>query len=179
MARSWPESRPTDRLRALNALPADEAAERFASCCGASNWVKAMVDARPFADEAALLDRAAAAWNRLAPADWLEAFRAHPRIGSRAADGPSTMRAERWSTGEQAGVQHDSDRDALRLANDLYERRFGWIFIVCATGKSGHEMWEQLRARLANTPDAELRIAAREQQAITALRLQKLLNEHD
>ena len=143
-----------------------------------------MLEARPFADEAALRDQAACVWNALDADDWLEAFRAHPRIGDRTgvdSASPTTTHAGRWSEGEQAGVgvAGDDTRDALRSANEEYERRFGWIFIVCATGKTASEMLTLLRTRLANDRNTELRVAAAEQQAITALRLGKLLHEHD
>ena len=64
---------------------------------------------------------------------------------------------------------------ALAKANRAYEQRFGYIFIVCATGKSSEEMLALLQQRLQNDPAAELRMAAEEQRRITHLRLQKLL----
>ena len=141
-----------------------------------------MLEARPFADEGALLEHAARVWNALGADDWLEAFGAHPRIGGRVDEVPSvTVRGGRWSEGEQAavGIAGQDEREALKAANGDYERRFGWIFIVCATGKSASEMRALLRARLRNHPDTELHVAAAEQQAITAIRLRKLLHEHE
>ena len=141
-----------------------------------------MVEARPFDDEAALFTCAGRIWSALDADDWLEAFRAHPRIGDgmeRPAASAPPAQADRWSAGEQASVAlaDREARTALRAANEEYERRFGRIFIMCATGKSAHEMLAQLRARLRNDPDEELRVAAAEQQAITALRLRKLLHD--
>lgn len=171
-----------ERLRVLNTLTVDRASEWLAGCCGSSRWVRGMLEARPFAGETALLDCAARVWNGLGADDWLEAFGAHPRIGDLVdADSASTTRGDRWSEREQAriGVAAGDERQALKLANDEYERRFGRIFIVCATGKSAGEILTMLQTRLRNDPATELRVAAAEQQAITALRLRKLLHEHE
>ena len=135
-----------------------------------------MTARRPFRSEAELLDAADRLWTALEPKDWLEAFAAHPRIGagSEAAQG-----AHEWAAHEQSGMRSaDSQvRERLAEANREYENRFGYIFIVCATGKSADEMLALLEQRLHNTPDRELAIAAVEQSRITRIRLQKLLNE--
>lgn len=130
-----------------------------------------MLAARPFVSRDDLMDRSDRIWRSLQPTDWLEAFAAHPRIGSRAASG--------WAAGEQAGARGADESVLTRLAarNREYEARFGHIFIVCASGKSADEMLALLEARLDNEPDAELSIAAEEQRKITRLRLDKLLTE--
>lgn len=143
-----------------------------------------MVGLRPFADETALIASAADVWNALDAEDWLDAFRAHPRIGDRVerVDGAvSAPRAGRWSAGEQSGVSAASvdERKALRSANEEYERRFGRTFIVCATGKSAGDMLALLHARLGNDPVTELQVAGAEQRAITAIRLRKLLHDDE
>jgi len=129
-----------------------------------------MAAARPFADDAAMFDRADAIWWSLEPQDWLEAFSAHPTIG-----GPATTR---WSAQEQSGMAGAaaSISDRLASGNRDYEARFGYIFIICATGKSAAEMLEALARRLGNAPDRELRIAAEEQRKITRLRVAKLID---
>jgi OHCU decarboxylase len=130
-----------------------------------------MLAARPFVSRDDLMDRSDRIWRSLQRTDWLEAFAAHPRIGSRAANG--------WAAGEQAGARGADESVLTRLAarNREYEARFGHIFIVCASGKSADEMLALLEARLENEPDAELSIAADEQRKITRLRLDKLLTE--
>jgi len=130
---------------------------------------------RPYRDAADLLETADRVWWDLAPADWREAFAAHPRIGERKLDGEE--RSRRWSADEQAGAAgaREAVLAELAAANRTYEERFGHIFIVCATGKSADEMLGLLRARLANNPQTELRIAAEEQRKITRLRLLKWL----
>jgi len=134
-----------------------------------------MVSRRPFGDTEELLESADHVWWGLAPADWREAFEAHPRIGAKKLEGED--RSRRWSEDEQAGAA--GAREAiladLAEANRIYEERFGHIFIVCATGKSADEMLALLRARLGNDPESELRIAAEEQRKITRLRLLKWL----
>lgn len=172
-----PEGRTASGLRYLRAMPAAELEAALRACCGSSAWVKAMVEARPFDSLEALKARAAAAWRALGPAEWDEAFRAHPRIGEKKAEGPQSAVAHGWSTKEQARVADASDevRDALRDANRAYEERFGRIYIVCATGKSAEEMLAIARERLASDPDSEVRRAADEQQKITDLRLEKLV----
>ncbi|MDB4951944.1 MAG: Allantoicase [Gemmatimonadetes bacterium] len=163
-------------LERLNALPADEADAEMRRCCGSPEWARRMAAARPFVSEEELLDAADATWDALPPEEWLAAFRAHPRIGERKAERPQAGTAA-WSAQEQAGVG-DADADtraALAEANRAYEERFGWIFLVCATGRTAGEMLASARARLDNEPDDELRVAADEQRRITRLRLEKLL----
>jgi 2-oxo-4-hydroxy-4-carboxy-5-ureidoimidazoline decarboxylase len=127
-----------------------------------------MAAARPFADDAAVAAAAERAWWALEPADWREAFAAHPRIGERA--------AAEWSRREQAGMDGAAagTRRALADGNRAYEARFGHVFLICATGRAAGEMLAELERRMANDPAAELREAAGEQAKITRLRLDKL-----
>jgi OHCU decarboxylase len=166
-------------LARLNALPAEEAERELLTCCGSRGWARRMAEARPFADEAALLARAEEVWWALDEADWREAFRAHPRIGERRAEAEES-RSEReraWSSAEQAGMRSAdlATRAALAEGNRVYQQRFGFVFLVCATGKSAEEMLALLRARLENSPGEEIRAAAAEQAKITVLRLRKLV----
>ena len=136
-----------------------------------------MAAQRPFANGDELLDKADSIWWSLDSEDWLEAFRAHPKIGERKAARPTSAAARAWSEQEQSSVQgatHDT-MQALAAGNREYEQTFGYIFIVCATGKSSGELLAILRERLNNNPEEELRIAAEEQRKITRLRLQKLI----
>ncbi|HEX2091928.1 MAG TPA: 2-oxo-4-hydroxy-4-carboxy-5-ureidoimidazoline decarboxylase [Longimicrobiaceae bacterium] len=164
-------------LARLNALPPAEAEAELRTCCGSREWARQVAARRPFRDEAELLEAADAVWWGLGREDWLEAFRSHPRIGERGAEAPRSERERRWSEGEQAGVgdAEAAVRRGLTEGNRAYEARFGHLYIVCATGKSGAEMLELLRRRLAHDPGTELRVAAEEQRRITRLRLAKLL----
>jgi 2-oxo-4-hydroxy-4-carboxy-5-ureidoimidazoline decarboxylase len=166
--------------RTLSALAVDERAEALARCCGARRWVALMEARAPYADAADVHRAADAAFAALGRDDWLEAFGHHPQIGASLealrARFPSTAR---WSGGEQAQVLGTSEATLRALAdgNAAYLARFGYIFIVCATGKSAEEMLALLEVRLRHAPDTELSIAAAEQIQITHLRLDKLAAE--
>ena len=161
----------------LNRLDAAAASTELSRCCGCSRWVQAMVRARPFRDLASVYVAANAAWAGASEKDWLEAFSHHPRIGGKDALRAKFAATASWAQGEQASVAAADDAvlDALARGNADYEAKFGFIFIVCATGKSAREMLDLLRARLPNARDRELRLAADEQAKITRLRLEKLL----
>lgn len=168
-------------VAAFDQMPADEAADLLVACCGSRRWVEGMVARRPFHLLGVLLGNADEVWNSLAPADWREAFRHHPRLGESRSAVPQDERAQAWSSAEQAGM-HDTGleaRTALAGANEAYEARFGFICIICATGLSSAEILELTRERLANDLEDELPIAAEEQRKITRLRLLKLFHEPD
>jgi 2-oxo-4-hydroxy-4-carboxy-5-ureidoimidazoline decarboxylase len=168
---------PINDLNALNALPEDSAVAALLRCCGSTRWARGMAATRPLPSLEAMSMTADRIWASLEPEDWLEAFRTHPRIGeSGGAGGAGGSRA--WSADEQAGVRSMTDAVGERLAtaNREYEARFGYLFIVCATGKSAEEILAILERRLANGPGEELRIAAEEQRKIMRLRLAKLLD---
>jgi len=165
-----------DQLNRLSSADARSALER---CCGARAWVERMRLRRPFADRAALFAAAEHAADALVRSDWLEAFSHHPRIGDRESLRARFAATAAWAAEEQQGARAASEEvlAALEQGNHAYEARFGYGFIVCATGRSADEMLAILTARLENDPDLELAIAAQEQRAITRLRLEKLLSE--
>ena len=166
-------------LARLNSSGAAEAETELLKCCGSARWAHALVARRPFGGAPEVFAAADEVWWSLSERDWLEAFAAHPRIGGgRArAEGAQHAQAAGWSEEEQSGARDAAQAtlDELAAANRAYEARFGYIFIVCATGKTADEMLALLRARLANEADRELRTAAAEQSKITRLRLEKLL----
>ena len=163
----------------LDTLPADQAADLLRSCCGSSRWVKAMVARRPHGTLASLLAAADAAWRDTGPADWDEAFAHHPRIGESRAAVPVSETARGWSARVQGGLVLSDAAVRAALASGIrdYERRFGRIFIVRADGKSPRALLENLRSRLLNPPEDELRVAAGEQGKITMLRLGMLFSD--
>jgi len=165
------------RLAWLNALSADEATAELKKCCGSSAWASRMAAARPFTDRETMFGVADSIWWSLSNDDWLEAFAAHPRIGSQRDVDKKSGDEKQWSSGEQSGVASAEQitLDALAAANVDYEERFGHIYIVCATGKTADEMLKLARSRLANDKVTEARIAAEEQRKITHIRLTKLL----
>jgi 2-oxo-4-hydroxy-4-carboxy-5-ureidoimidazoline decarboxylase len=156
----------------------EQARALLARCCGARRWVDALLAQRPFATRAALLDAADRVWSELGEADYLEAFSHHPRIG----EDLGALRARfpqtaTWASAEQAGAAQADAATLLGLRdeNRAYFERFGFIFIVCASGLSARELLAALRARLPNERSRELAIAAAEQAKITRLRLERLV----
>ena len=159
----------TSELETLNALPAPEAEAQFVECCASSAWARRMAAARPFVGFRHLAEEADRVWRSLSKEDWLEAFAAHPKIGS------ATF--SRWSREEQSGTRGASPETLANLAdaNRDYEDRFGYVFIVCASGRNAAEMLALAEKRLGNDRETEIAIAAEEQRKITRLRLEKLL----
>ena len=131
---------------------------------------------RPYASLDDLLNAAAAAWEEAGPDDWDEAFAHHPRIGESRTEAAVSDMARSWSAGEQGAVAQAEEvvRSGLVKGNAEYERRFGRMFIVYASGRSPAELLANLQGRLSNAPEEELRIAAAEQGKITLQRLRKL-----
>ena len=161
------------RSRELDTATDADARGLLARACGSSRWVDRMMERRPFGNDARLLRTARIEWFGLTEADWLEAFSHHPQIGDRASLAARFPATHDLSAKEQAAIDHAQNDvlSALAEANAAYLDRFGFIFIVCATGKTAEEMLALLRARLPNSRATELRIAAEEQAKITALRL--------
>jgi len=160
----------------LNDMDAVEAREKLTHCCGAKRWVDTMLKSRPYRDMAALSLAIDGAFVRLEEADWREAFTHHPKIGDLDGLRKKFQATSHLASKEQAGVAQASDKTLHELAdlNRAYEERHGFIFIVCATGKSADEMLLLLKDRLPNDTAREVRIAAGEQRKITHLRLEKL-----
>ena len=162
----------------INQAAQDEAESLLKDCCGSWRWAKLMAVARPFRNEHAVTETAARIWNELEPVDWQDAFWSHPMIGG----GPNPAQKERsanWSVEEQAGMDFAGEalQNDLAAANREYYAKFGYIFIVCAMGKTAEEMLANCRARLSNDPETEMHTAAAEQQKITEIRLMKLLSQ--
>ena len=157
-------------LAQLNDAPVDVASRLLIACCGCRRWVDAMVAARPYGALEEVYATAERAWLDAPRADVMEAMSHHPRIGELAGAGADEAT-------EQAGAASADDqiKAALAVGNHAYETRFGYIYLVCAAGKSGHELLGILRARLENDPETELAVAAGEQAKITQLRIAKLL----
>ena len=165
------------RLAAFDALPKEAARAEFLRCCGSTTWAEAMLAERPFGDRSKLFDASDRIWALLPEADWLEAFAAHPRIGSRASVAEKSAATRAWSEQEQASMERASQTIATRLAeaNVAYEAKFGRVYLVCATGRSAEEMLGLCLSRMDNDAATELRVAVEEQRKITRIRLEKLL----
>jgi 2-oxo-4-hydroxy-4-carboxy-5-ureidoimidazoline decarboxylase len=163
-------------LDELNAMAPTDAADAMWRCCSSVRWAGMMTALRPFKNEAELYQAAESAWWELSSPDWLEAFSHHPRIGTRLS-ALGTRPTDEWAKGEQAGVKDASEklRNELDKWNAEYEKRFGFVFLISATGMPAGEMLAQMERRMRNEPAAEIRVAAGEQALITRLRLAKML----
>jgi 2-oxo-4-hydroxy-4-carboxy-5-ureidoimidazoline decarboxylase len=173
-------------LAAWNAADESAAMEAMLACCGSKRWAQAMVAQRPIASVWALSQAADREWSTMQEPDWLEAFACHPRIGERQPVHVTTRpsyrsaaRSSEWSEQEQSSAKAATELVLAELTadNELYARRFGFTYIVCATGKSATEMLTILKQRLTNDREAELREAAEQQRQIMQIRLGKWLVE--
>ena len=187
----------TDRLTWFNELSAGAAQQALLDCCNAPGWAAQIAAARPFASAKDAIRWSSAIVGALTVSDLADALAGHPRIGERpgTSDGTPSVapyyragdsheasirdRAVGWSAQEQSGVdaKDATTRQALADANQLYEQRFGHIYLVCATGRTGAELLDVLHNRLQNEPEDEWQVVRAELQKINALRLQQILAE--
>lgn len=159
-------------LDELNRMPAPIASQALSSVCSSERWVGALLAGRPYVSLDALITRSDAACGAMTEADLRAALEGHPRIGERVA-------SEAWSAKEQAGVDvEDAELNrALGVANAAYEQRFGHIYLVCASGRSGRELMQLLLERLNNDGATEWRVVAGELAKINQIRLRKLVQD--
>ena len=168
------------QVNQLNDLAEDEARQEFSKCCSANRWIEVMVNGRPYSGLEDLVKSALDQWAQMEDADILQAFDGHPKIGDLDSLKQKYYNTHAIAADEQSGVQSASDQTIEQLAhyNALYESKFGFIFIVCATGKSVQQMLEMIRQRLNNDRKTEMVIAANEQAKIIAIRINKLIEEN-
>ena len=169
-------------LAAWNAVSESAALEAMLACCGSKRWALAMVALRPIRNVEELSEAADRVWRTMQEPDWLEAFACHPRIGERNTECTPVhagAQSAAWSRQEQSSASTANKSVLAELAegNLLYEQRFGFTYIVCATGKTTEEMFAILKRRLASNRGAELREAAEQQRQILQIRLGKWLIE--
>lgn len=162
-------------LARFNGLPAEAARQVLMACCSSRSWAEAVASGRPYESAARALRCSDEAVAGLTSGDLREALSGHPRIGERSER--STGDPDRWSPQEQAGMDGaaDATRRALADGNAAYERRFGHIYLVCATGRSAGELLDLLRARLGNDAETERGVVRSELKKINRIRLDKLL----
>jgi allantoicase len=164
-------------IQRFNDLTAAQAEKALLDCCGSREWAAEMMARRPYESDSDFFVAADAIWSGLGKRDWLAAFRRHPAIGAGKATAKQSATAKQWSAGEQSVAQQAQAETLAEMAeaNSEYQAKFGYVFLVCATGKTADEILASLRQRMANDPKTELRVAAQEQRKITRLRLEKLL----
>lgn len=161
------------RLQEINTLPADQLAAFLRTTCTAERWIERLIAARPFSDRTALLDSARQHWASSNEADWRQAFAGHPMIGDIDSLRAKYHASKNLSSTEQAGAADASEATltALAEANKRYRQRHGFIFIVFASGKTAEQMLALLNARIDNSTEQELKLAAQQQLEITLKRL--------
>jgi 2-oxo-4-hydroxy-4-carboxy-5-ureidoimidazoline decarboxylase len=169
---------PTMTITEFNVLSRKQKKEMLRKCCGATTWVDKVLINLPVRNFSELLTVAEEKWWECSHKDWLEAFQQHPKIGDLSSIKEKYANTVAWASNEQSAVSEATDEilQALEKGNRDYEQKFGFIFIVCASGKSAGEMLEILQKRLSNSPRQEINIAAEEQLKITKLRLEKLFS---
>lgn len=162
-------------LAEWNLLSAEEAIPPVLACCGSLAFAERIVAARPYAALDELLRKADEVWASLGEADWLEAFACHPRIGESREGGSGQFSA--WSKEEQAKAKAAPTEvlDVMAEKNREYEARHGFIYIVCASGRSADELLGILERRIGNPTAVEIRAAAEQQRQITNIRMRKWL----
>ena len=158
-------------LISFNALSDARAVDLLVQCCSSTVWAQRMAAGRPFPSADALYTAAENVLGDLTESEIDAALAGHPRIGDRA-DNPSSAR-------EQSAVAAADDdvRAGLRAGNEEYEQKFGHVYLVCASGRSAHELLDVLRDRLGNDGATERKILRTELAAINGIRLERLLGE--
>ena len=165
-------------IEELNNLSAEKTIEELFKCCGSTMWATKLATNKPFKNTQQLLEISDKIWMDCSKPDGLEAFTHHPKIGDVKTLEKKFASTKEWAGKEQAGVDLATHATLKKLAegNQTYENKFGFIFIVCATGKTANQMLVLLNARLPNNPETEFKIAMQEQNKITHIRLEKLLS---
>lgn len=160
---------PDSFLDAFNAAEPERAERELLACFASRRWADELMARRPYHDVATMERLSGVVFAELPWSEVEQALAAHPRIGERAA---GDSREAEWSRAEQSAVAADDDE--LTRGNAEYERRFGHVFLICATGMSAEEILAELRTRLGNDEQTERAVVREELRKIAALRLRKL-----
>lgn len=168
-------------LSQLNKSTSKEALESFMQCNTSEKWCGSMAESRPYADYQSVLNSADEFWAESKEKDLLQAFEGHPEIGDVSTLREKYRNTEKLAGHEQSGVNTATENtlQSLSQGNKDYKEKFGFIFIVCASGKSADEMLGLLLKRLPNSREQELINATEEQRKITHIRLEKLLKKEE
>jgi 2-oxo-4-hydroxy-4-carboxy-5-ureidoimidazoline decarboxylase len=159
-------------LNAFNDLPTSEAVQSLLACCSSPAWAQVVAAGRPYASVDELLEAADAALAALGQGELDAALAGHPRIGE-----PPKGAGGAWSRQEQAGLDAAQSTTVAAIAegNRLYEKRFGHVYLVCASGRSADELLGILRSRLGNDEETEWRVVREELAKINRIRLGRLV----
>src|SRR4029077_8497866 len=154
------------------------AVKSLLDCCGSRQWAEQLATLPPVATPTQLLEVYDKRWDVLSREDWVEAFRHHPPIGGKQAADKQAAKASRWSSAEQSAAQVAAPAVLIAIAegNRAYTEKFGYVFLICAAGKTSEEILQAMQQRMSNSSETEMRVAVEEQRKIIRLRLEKLLN---
>jgi 2-oxo-4-hydroxy-4-carboxy-5-ureidoimidazoline decarboxylase len=156
----------------FNDLPETEAEGRLYACLANRSWAAEVASHRPYPDVQSFLTAAWTALNGLTDDDWAAAFKAHPRIGEGGGDAPESSEREQGRAMQSAAAI----LAALAAQNRQYEQKFGRVFLIRASGRSGEEILSELRRRMRNDPAMELAESRRELAQIAEERLSELVS---
>lgn len=173
MTSSWSARRAsTPGLARFNALEEHAAAAALREVCASAEWVRRLLAGRPYATTDDLLRAGDLAMAELSTADLQEAMAGHPPIGRPKPGDPASAREQRG----MAGASEELRAEMLEL-NLAYQDRFGHVFLICATGRTGEQMRDAVRERIGNSPEKEREIVRTELGRINRIRLTRLVEE--
>ncbi|WP_055494587.1 2-oxo-4-hydroxy-4-carboxy-5-ureidoimidazoline decarboxylase [Streptomyces sp. TP-A0356] len=159
-------------LARFNALEEHAALAALQEACASTAWARRLLAARPYATAEDLCAASDAAMAELTTADLQEAMAGHPPIGRPEPGDPTSAREQRG----MAGASEALKAEMLEL-NLAYQEKFGHVFLICATGKTGEQMRDAVRERIGNAPEQEREIVRTELGKINRIRLARLLEE--
>jgi 2-oxo-4-hydroxy-4-carboxy-5-ureidoimidazoline decarboxylase len=167
----------TEKGLTINSLDAESAYKAFYQTCACNEFCKLMVETRPYINKEELFNKAKDIFKSLNKDQWLESFEGHPKIGDVNSLKEKFKNTKATASNEQSGINSASDviLNDLTLYNEKYFNKFGYIFIICATGKTALEMLTLLRKRIEHNEEEEIYIASLEQLEITLIRMEKLV----
>ncbi|WP_328394628.1 2-oxo-4-hydroxy-4-carboxy-5-ureidoimidazoline decarboxylase [Streptomyces sp. NBC_00390] len=164
----------TPALARFNAFEDSTAQAALHEVCASSAWGSKLLARRPYATVEALFAASDAAMAELTAEDLAEAMAGHPPIGRPKPGDPTSSR-------EQSGMAGASDalRTEMLELNLAYQEKFGHVFLICATGRTGEQMRDAVRERIGNSPEREREIVRTELGKINRIRLARLVEEEN
>ncbi|KOV66992.1 OHCU decarboxylase [Streptomyces sp. MMG1121] len=156
----------------FNHLEEREARAALHEACASTEWARRLSAARPYATAEDLYAASDAAMAELTAGDLQEAMAGHPPIGRPKPGDPTSAREQRG----MAGASEELRTELLEL-NLAYQEKFGHVFLICATGRTGEQMRDAVKERIGNSPEQEREIVRTELGKINRIRLARLVEE--
>ena len=159
-------------LARFNALEEHAARAALLEACASTAWAGRLLAARPYATADDLYTASDSAMAELTAADLAEAMAGHPPIGRPRPGDPTSAREQRG----MSGASEDLKAEMLEL-NLAYQEKFGHVFLICATGRTGEQMRDAVKERIGNAPEQERETVRTELGKINRIRLARLVEE--